>query len=182
MGVKTASELAEIIVSVGLAQNMAALRALAAEGIQRGHMSLHAAGRDRGRGRRRNDRKGRGGWWRKKLYGLIRPRSIEGSIQVHGETCKTRPICLYACLPVYLPMTQRKASHSEAISALVDGLNPIDWAQMELLAKMPPERFLPQPARQRHHTRRFELHLKESFRTFLCQKSYENSGLSDFHG
>ncbi|HAX70504.1 MAG TPA: hydroxymethylglutaryl-CoA reductase, degradative, partial [Anaerolineae bacterium] len=39
MGVKTASELAEIIVSVGLAQNMAALRALATEGIQRGHMS-----------------------------------------------------------------------------------------------------------------------------------------------
>ena len=42
MGVKTACELAEIIVSVGLAQNMAALRALATEGIQRGHMSLHA--------------------------------------------------------------------------------------------------------------------------------------------
>ena len=42
MGIKTASELAEIIVSVGLAQNMAALRALATEGIQRGHMSLHA--------------------------------------------------------------------------------------------------------------------------------------------
>jgi hydroxymethylglutaryl-CoA reductase len=42
MGVKTASELSEIIVSVGLAQNMAALRALATEGIQRGHMSLHA--------------------------------------------------------------------------------------------------------------------------------------------
>jgi hydroxymethylglutaryl-CoA reductase len=41
-GIKTASELAEIIVSVGLAQNMAALRALATEGIQRGHMSLHA--------------------------------------------------------------------------------------------------------------------------------------------
>jgi hydroxymethylglutaryl-CoA reductase len=42
MGVKTARELAEIIVSVGLAQNLAALRALATEGIQRGHMSLHA--------------------------------------------------------------------------------------------------------------------------------------------
>ncbi|MBI5954854.1 MAG: hydroxymethylglutaryl-CoA reductase, degradative [Chloroflexi bacterium] len=42
MGIKTASELAEIIVCVGLAQNMAALRALATEGIQRGHMSLHA--------------------------------------------------------------------------------------------------------------------------------------------
>ena len=42
MAVKTANELAEIIVSVGLAQNLAALRALATEGIQRGHMSLHA--------------------------------------------------------------------------------------------------------------------------------------------
>jgi len=42
MGVKTAAELAETIVAVGLAQNMAALRALATEGIQRGHMSLHA--------------------------------------------------------------------------------------------------------------------------------------------
>lgn len=42
MGVKTAAELAQIIVSVGLAQNLAALRALATEGIQRGHMSLHA--------------------------------------------------------------------------------------------------------------------------------------------
>ena len=42
MGVKTAAELAEIIVSIGLAQNLAALRALATEGIQRGHMSLHS--------------------------------------------------------------------------------------------------------------------------------------------
>lgn len=42
MNVHTASELAEVIVSVGLAQNLAALRALATEGIQRGHMSLHA--------------------------------------------------------------------------------------------------------------------------------------------
>ncbi|MDT8898505.1 hydroxymethylglutaryl-CoA reductase, degradative [Thermanaerothrix sp. 4228-RoL] len=42
MGVTTARELAEIIVSVGLAQNLAALRALATEGIQRGHMALHA--------------------------------------------------------------------------------------------------------------------------------------------
>ena len=42
MGVQSASELAEIIVSVGLAQNLGALRALATEGIQRGHMSLHA--------------------------------------------------------------------------------------------------------------------------------------------
>jgi hydroxymethylglutaryl-CoA reductase len=42
MGVKTAGELAGIIASVGLAQNMAALRALATEGIQSGHMTLHA--------------------------------------------------------------------------------------------------------------------------------------------
>jgi hydroxymethylglutaryl-CoA reductase len=42
MGITSAAELAEIIACVGLAQNMAALRALATEGIQRGHMSLHA--------------------------------------------------------------------------------------------------------------------------------------------
>ncbi len=42
MQVRSARELAGIIVSVGLAQNLAALRALATEGIQRGHMGLHA--------------------------------------------------------------------------------------------------------------------------------------------
>ena len=42
MGVETAQELAEVTVAVGLAQNMAALRALATEGIQKGHMALHA--------------------------------------------------------------------------------------------------------------------------------------------
>ncbi len=42
LGVRSAQELAEIIVAVGLAQNTGALRALAAEGIQKGHMSLHA--------------------------------------------------------------------------------------------------------------------------------------------
>ncbi|MBN1231209.1 MAG: hydroxymethylglutaryl-CoA reductase, degradative [Anaerolineales bacterium] len=42
MRVKTAQELSQVIVSVGLAQNLAALRALATEGIQRGHMGLHA--------------------------------------------------------------------------------------------------------------------------------------------
>lgn len=42
MGVKTARELASVVLSVGLAQNLAALRALATEGIQRGHMRLHA--------------------------------------------------------------------------------------------------------------------------------------------
>lgn len=41
-GAKSASELAQVIVSVGLAQNLAALRALATEGIQKGHMALHA--------------------------------------------------------------------------------------------------------------------------------------------
>jgi hydroxymethylglutaryl-CoA reductase len=40
--VSSAAELAQVIVSVGLAQNLAALRALATEGIQRGHMGLHA--------------------------------------------------------------------------------------------------------------------------------------------
>jgi hydroxymethylglutaryl-CoA reductase len=38
----SAQELSEILVSIGLAQNFAALRALAVEGIQKGHMMLHA--------------------------------------------------------------------------------------------------------------------------------------------
>ncbi len=42
LGVKSANELGEIIASVGLAQNFAALRVLASEGVQRGHMRLHA--------------------------------------------------------------------------------------------------------------------------------------------
>ncbi|MBN1771494.1 MAG: 3-hydroxy-3-methylglutaryl-CoA reductase, partial [Deltaproteobacteria bacterium] len=41
-GVERARDLAELAAAVGLAQNLAALRALAAEGIQRGHMRLHA--------------------------------------------------------------------------------------------------------------------------------------------
>ncbi len=42
IGAESASELAQVIAAVGLAQNLAALRALADEGIQRGHMKLHA--------------------------------------------------------------------------------------------------------------------------------------------
>lgn len=42
LGVKTACELAEVMGAVGLAQNFSALRALSTEGIQQGHMSLHA--------------------------------------------------------------------------------------------------------------------------------------------
>ena len=42
LGVKTANEFSEVLAAVGLAQNLGALRALAHEGIQRGHMSLHA--------------------------------------------------------------------------------------------------------------------------------------------
>jgi len=42
LGIKTAREFGEVLTAVGLAQNLAALRALAHEGIQRGHMSLHA--------------------------------------------------------------------------------------------------------------------------------------------
>lgn len=42
LGVKEAKILAQIIASVGLAQNLAALRALVSEGIQQGHMSLQA--------------------------------------------------------------------------------------------------------------------------------------------
>ncbi|HUF72007.1 MAG TPA: hydroxymethylglutaryl-CoA reductase, degradative [Gammaproteobacteria bacterium] len=42
LGVESATELGEIMASVGLSQNFAAIRALATEGIQRGHMTLHA--------------------------------------------------------------------------------------------------------------------------------------------
>jgi len=45
LGVKIpggAAELSQIICAVGLCQNLGALRALASEGIQRGHMGLHA--------------------------------------------------------------------------------------------------------------------------------------------
>jgi hydroxymethylglutaryl-CoA reductase len=42
LDVHSASELAQVIAAVGLAQNLAALRALSTEGIQRGHMKLHA--------------------------------------------------------------------------------------------------------------------------------------------
>jgi hydroxymethylglutaryl-CoA reductase len=42
LGVASARELAEVMAAVGLAQNLGALRALATEGIQKGHMALHA--------------------------------------------------------------------------------------------------------------------------------------------
>jgi len=42
LGVKTANEFGEVLAAVGLAQNLGALRALSHEGIQRGHMRLHA--------------------------------------------------------------------------------------------------------------------------------------------
>lgn len=41
LGVQSAVELGEVIACVGLAQNLGAMKALATEGIQRGHMSLH---------------------------------------------------------------------------------------------------------------------------------------------
>jgi hydroxymethylglutaryl-CoA reductase len=42
MQIESAQELAEVTTAVGLAQNMAALRVLSTEGVQRGHMALHA--------------------------------------------------------------------------------------------------------------------------------------------
>jgi hypothetical protein len=39
-------------------------------------------------------------------------------------------------------MNDRKPLTSEEISAIVDGFDPIDWLQLELLAKMPPEKRL----------------------------------------
>src|SRR5690606_39864910 len=42
LGVQSATELAQVMGAVGLAQNFSAIRALATEGIQKGHMTLHA--------------------------------------------------------------------------------------------------------------------------------------------
>ncbi|MFN8671799.1 MAG: hydroxymethylglutaryl-CoA reductase, degradative [Candidatus Sericytochromatia bacterium] len=42
LGVKTARELGEVITAVGLAQNLSAIKALSTDGIQKGHMALHA--------------------------------------------------------------------------------------------------------------------------------------------
>ena len=42
LGIQSARELSEITASVGMAQNLAAIKALATEGIQRGHMRMHA--------------------------------------------------------------------------------------------------------------------------------------------
>ncbi len=42
LGVRTATEMGEVFAALGLAQNFAAMRALATEGIQRGHMGLHS--------------------------------------------------------------------------------------------------------------------------------------------
>ena len=68
LGVRTARELAEVIVSVGLAQNLAALRALATEGIQHGHMRLHArqVAIAAGAQRRRLWKQSRSRWWRRR--------------------------------------------------------------------------------------------------------------------
>ncbi len=54
LGVSSAGELATVIGAAGLGQNLAALRALATEGIQRGHMNLHrrAVGQSDGKGER----------------------------------------------------------------------------------------------------------------------------------
>ena len=46
LGVNSAHELACVMASVGLAQNFAAMRALVTEGIQKGHMKLHARKQD----------------------------------------------------------------------------------------------------------------------------------------
>lgn len=42
LGVQSAQELAQVAAAVGLAQNLGAIRALATDGIQKGHMRMHA--------------------------------------------------------------------------------------------------------------------------------------------
>ena len=42
LNISSAKELAQVVVAVGLAQNLGALKALATDGIQKGHMALHS--------------------------------------------------------------------------------------------------------------------------------------------
>ena len=84
LGVQTAQELAEVTVAVGLAQNMGALRALATDGIQKGHMALHARNIAIVAGATGHDREGR----RRACCRSCRPRrSGQG---VAGETALVR--------------------------------------------------------------------------------------------
>jgi hydroxymethylglutaryl-CoA reductase len=57
LGVTSAQELASVMAAVGLAQNLGALRALASEGIQQGHMALHARKKELATEPHRNTRK-----------------------------------------------------------------------------------------------------------------------------
>ena len=94
LGVTDAQELAAIAAAVGLASNLAAVRALATDGIQRGHMGLHArsvalaagATGDR-RARRRDDRRGarhhaRG---RQRALGVLAAESGEAATALEVE-------------------------------------------------------------------------------------------------
>lgn len=75
MGVRTARQLAEILVAVGLAQNLAALRALATEGIQRGHMALHARQFAIAAGARPDE-----------IEGVVRQMLVDGQIRLERAT------------------------------------------------------------------------------------------------
>lgn len=81
-----AQELGEVIAAVGLAQNLAALRALATEGIQRGHMSMHA---------------------RSLVARVLPDASEETRAKVLSELIKTKDVKEARVLDIYRALTNR---------------------------------------------------------------------------
>jgi hydroxymethylglutaryl-CoA reductase len=81
-----AQELGEVIAAVGLAQNLAALRALATEGIQRGHMSMHA---------------------RSLVARVLPDASEEMRAKVLSELIKTKDVKEARVLDIYRALTNR---------------------------------------------------------------------------
>ncbi len=81
-----AQELGEVIAAVGLAQNLAAVRALATEGIQRGHMSMHA---------------------RSLVARVLPDASEETRAKVLSELIKTKDVKEARVLDIYRALTNR---------------------------------------------------------------------------
>jgi hypothetical protein len=80
-------------------------------------------------------------------------------------------------------MTEKRTLTSEEISAIVDGLNPIDWTQMELMAKMPPgKRIYPSLRASAIIRAGLRAAFKRRFPPFCIGNQPEKSGLADIHG
>jgi hypothetical protein len=69
-------------------------------------------------------------------------------------------------------MTKRKHLSAEEISAMVDGFDPVDWVQLDLLANMPPERrLIPGLMARNSQWRLYEAHFAISFLNYPCPRS-----------